>query len=91
MDDQNELSGKGSIQDLDSPKSLVDFDIYSQFDDNEKVGPVSTTNQEGAALKYEDRLKLRASLILDAYEKQLKNIDENTLSYEEKESLRRTN
>jgi hypothetical protein len=36
-------------------------------------------------------LKLRASLILDAYEKQLKNIDEKTLSYEEKESLRRTN
>jgi hypothetical protein len=36
-------------------------------------------------------MKLRASLILDAYEQQLKNIDEKKLSYDEKESLRRTN
>lgn len=27
MDNQNELDGKGSILDLDSPKNLVDFDI----------------------------------------------------------------
>lgn len=45
MDNQNDLEGKGSIQDLDSAKTLVDFDIYSQFDDNEKVGPMGTTNQ----------------------------------------------
>jgi hypothetical protein len=47
---------------------LVDFDIYSQFEGEEKVGPVGTTQQQVTALKYEDRLKLRASLILDAYE-----------------------
>ena len=52
---------------------------------------MGTIHQQGTALKYEDRLKLRASLILDAYEKQLANIDENNLSYEEKQSLKRTN
>jgi len=42
-----------------------------------------------SALRYEDNAKLRASLVLDAYEKEIDNIDVESLTFEEKERFER--
>lgn len=40
-------------------------------------------------MKYEDNAKLRASLVLDAYEREIDNIDAEALTFEDKERLER--
>jgi len=41
------------------------------------------------SLKYQDNFKLRASLIISAYEKQTENIEYESLSYQDKERYER--
>lgn len=68
VDNEHELRGLGGAQDLDQPKSLFHFDPYGQFEGSDS-SQFGSLDQQLTALKYEDRLKLRASIIIDTYAK----------------------
>ena len=81
------LDPEGTIQDFEKPKTFFEFDPYSGTP--EGLGKQSAFDQQLTALKYEDSLKLRASLVLDAYESQLSSISASQLSYEDRERFER--
>ena len=62
------------------------FDPYA---DTEGVGKQSKLEMQYTALKYEDNAKLRASLVLDAYQRDIDAIDAKGLSFEDQERLER--
>lgn len=85
VDNEHELQGMGGAQDLDQPKSLFHFDPYGQFE-GKQSSALGSFDQQLTALKYEDRLKLRASIIIDTYSKQIEDIDASQLTLQEKET-----
>jgi len=68
VDNQFEIENGGGMQDFDTPKSLVKYDIDTD-------SATFMEDMQHTALKYEDRLKLRASIVVDAYSQQLSEID----------------
>ena len=81
-DNQFEIENGGGMQDFDTPKSLVKYDIDTD-------SPNFMDDMQHMALKYEDRLKLRASIIIDAYASQLAEIDQESLSSKDRESMKK--
>jgi len=59
------------------------------FDPSSEDMEQTAIDAQFTALKYEDRLKLRASLVLDAYKRQLEDINVSALSYQDKERYER--
>jgi len=74
-------------QDFEAPKQWIHFDPYADTDQG--LGKQSKIDMQFSALRYEDNAKLRASLVLDAYETEIDNIDVATLTFEEKERFER--
>jgi len=72
------LDTDNAAQDFATPKTFINFDPFASED---------SLDQTGSALKYEDNMKLRASLGLDVYEKSLDAIDQSKLSYQDNEKL----
>jgi len=70
------------MQDFDTPKSLVKYEIDT---DNATF----MDDMQHTALQYEDRLKLRASVIIDAYAKQIHEIDEDALNSKDRELMKK--
>ena len=64
------------IQNFEMPKRFIYFDPNSE-DNGDNDDPQE--NSQLTAIKYEDSHKLRASIILDVYEQQLKGIDPKKL------------
>ena len=85
VDDEHELRGLGGAQDLDQPKSLFHFDPYGQFEGGH-ASVLGSFDQQLTALQYEDRLKLRASIIIDTYAQQIQDIDASKLTLQEKDT-----
>jgi len=74
-------------QDFEAPKQRIHFDPYADTDQG--LGKQSKIDMQFSALRYEDNAKLRASLVLDAYEIEIDNIDVTGLTFEDKERLER--
>ena len=54
----------GGLQNFEEPKSIYQFDPYGNGEDS----PMETyLSQNYQSIKYDDRLKLRASIIIDTY------------------------
>jgi len=70
------------MQDFDTPKALVNYEIDT---DN----PNFMVDMQHTALRYEDRMKIRASIIIDAYATQLAEIDEDKLTSKDRELFER--
>ena len=60
LDESADPDGVGLVQDFSKGKSFVHFDPY---------GEDSMFESYYSALKYEDSMKLRASIVLEAYSK----------------------
>ena len=81
--EMEKMDTDNSIQDFEQPSRFTVFDPYA--DTEHGLGKQDKINQEYTALKYEDSMKLRASLILDAYQRELNSIDAESLSFEDRE------
>ena len=80
LDESADPDGVGLVQDFSKGKSFVHFDPY---------GEDSMMESYYSALKYEDSTKLRASIVLEAYSKQVEGIEQDGLSFEDKERYER--
>jgi len=76
LDQESDPQGVGLLQDFTKPKMFTHFDA---FDLDASVEAAQFTG-----LKYDDSVKHRASIILDAYEQQILDIDPETLNFEDK-------
>lgn len=73
-----------------APKSLVSFDPSAQFgEESTKDGKSEPPVTDNRALVYEDSMRLRSSIIINAYQRQLDDIDAETLTIQEQESYTR--
>lgn len=68
----------GYAQDFEKPKQFVHFDPY--FDTVGGLGGQSTIDSQYAALRYDDQNKIRASIIIDVYKRELKELEETVKS-----------
>ena len=84
LDNANEIDGLGMTQDFTSPKSLVSYDPTVQFgEEAHKDGKKEPPVTDQRALIYEDSMRLRSSIIINAYQRQLAEIDYDSLNYQE--------
>ena len=74
MIDMAEQIGGSTISSFHVRKSFVYYDPYQ---------PDETVAM--ASLKFEDQHKLRASVVLDIYRKEIESISDDSLSYTDKE------
>ena len=79
LDEQTDPDGIGLVQDFSKPKTFMHFDPNPESLDH------LAEQQQYNSLQYEDSLKLRASIILEAYSSQIENINVNELTYDEKD------
>lgn len=56
------LDPDNALLDLEEPKTFIQFDPYS-----DGMAALNPFEQQAMALKYEDNVKLRASLVMDAF------------------------
>ena len=66
LDVMDALDPDNTMQDFENPKTFIQFDPYA--DTAEGLGAQSALEQQAMALRYEDNMKLRASLVLEAYQ-----------------------
>ena len=78
IDEQN--GGYGHAQDFERPKQFVHFDPYSETAGG--LGMASEVDSQYAALKYDDQAKLRASIIIDLYKKEMTDFERAALTPE---------
>lgn len=83
------LDPDNTLTDFEKPKTFIQFDPYVDTPDG--LGAQSAIEQAAMSLRYEDNMKLRASLVLEAYQAQLNHIEPESLSYEDKERYHRVN
>lgn len=90
LDNTNEIEGMGMTQDFTTPKSLVSFDPSAQFgEEAHKDGKSQPPMEDQRAIMYEDSMRLRSSIIINAYQRQLEDIDPEKLTFQEQESYTR--
>ena len=59
------LDPDNTLTDFEKPKTFIQFDPYVDTPDG--LGAQSAIEQAAMSLRYEDNMKLRASLVLEAY------------------------
>lgn len=90
LDNLNEIEGVGLTQDFTTAKSLVSYDLSAQFgEEAHKDGKSKPPVTDHRALVYEDSMRLRSSIIINAYQRQLDDIDYDSLTFQEQESYTR--
>jgi len=75
------------VQDFEKPKNFLHFDPYGGSETG--LSEDAAADAEIAALRYEDKFKLRASIVLSTYHKDMEQIDFDKLSFEDKERHQR--
>ena len=83
VDAEQDEDGVGLVQDFEKAKKFISFDPYGGSETG--LSEDTVLEQSLTALKYEDKFKLRASIVLSTYQKQLDEVNYESLSYEDKE------
>jgi hypothetical protein len=85
LDEELDPNGDGTLQNFEKPKRFIHFDPYADAESlHQEIEDVQLNS-----LKFEDDIKLRASIVMSAYEVQFKKIDKESLTYEDKEKYER--
>ena len=69
LDVEQDADGVGLVQDFEKPKHFLHFDPYAGSEAG--LSEHAAADADITALRYEDKFKLRASIVLSAYHNQL--------------------
>lgn len=78
------LDPDNALMDLEQPSTFIQF---NPMDEDPETLAGTILEQQAQSLRYEDNVKMRASLVLEAYSRQLEEINVKSLSQEEKDRL----